>query len=227
MPHISMTTHTKQEPAFQAKLPGRLWLSKAVLGVFLVMVGIWPAWGAPFLSVPPSTLSLSMHNQQFSAHIIRAPLKKVLTTLSSYGPLRFIIKGNVQDDLISASFANLSLTESLETLLLGYDYAIIQRQRHPTLHTSEFRSLMEVIVLSNNPTEPVADFKRSSLIASKSPSAQPALWKAHQIAEKHNQAKAFDLGEENAASDFQLTEEEVLQDLDPEVRTLVKTLMQE
>jgi len=227
MPQNSTIKQIKKESVPQIKLLERLGVLKAVLVFYLVVISLGTAWGAPFFSPPPTVLSLSFHNQQFSVHIIRAPLRKILATLALYGSLQFIIKGNAKDDLISASFTNLSLTQSLETFLLGYDYAILQRRIDPTRQTSEFRFFLEVVVLSRNSAAPSSDSKEPSFISSGRTSVQPALWQAPQIVEKHNQAKPFDLVAENGSSDDQSIEEGVLQDLDPEVRTLVKQLMQE
>ncbi len=227
MPHTSIYKTTERESIYQTSLLRRLWSQIIVLGLSLVVISLGTAWGAPSLSRPPSTLSLSFHNQQFSAHIIHAPLQKVLTTLTSYGPLRFIIEGNAKNDLISSSFTNLSFKKSLETLLLGYDYAIIQRQLHPTQQTPEFRSLMEVVIFSRNPTEQSPDSKRPSFIPSRETPAQTTLWQASQTLKKQDQTQPFDLGTANGASAFQSALEQALQDADPESLALVKELLEE
>jgi hypothetical protein len=202
-------------------------LLTAVLGLCLFCIGMGTTFDAPLLASSPSTLSLSMHNQYFSAHILRVPLEHVLAKLTSYGHFRFMIEGNAKDDLISSSFRHLSLQESLETLLLGYDYAIIQHRLDPTPQTSKLRYLMEVVVLAKNPAEPSSGEQRPSLISSKKTSTQPVLLRANQIYEKPKQAKPSDFGTENGESDFQSTLDEALQDSDPEARSLIEELLQE
>lgn len=219
--------NSERTPRSQTEWTARACLQKALLGMCLFFIGHGTTFAAPSLAASPSTLSLSMHNQQFSAHIIGAPLEKVLTTLTSYGPLRFIIKGNVKNDLISSSFRDLSLKESLETLLLGYDYAIIQRQLDPTPQTSEFRYLMEVVILSTNSVEPSPYKNKPTFISYPRISTQSALLQATPILEKSDQTKPLRLVTENDARDIQVTLEEALGDTHPETRSLIKELLRE
>ena len=219
--------NTEKEPKSQRILGLRADLSKTVFVLCLFFIGIGTVLEAPVLAGPPSTFSLSVNNQQVSAHIIRAPLEHVLETLTTHGPFRFIIKGNAKDDLISSSFRHLSLKESLETLLLGYDYAIIHRRVDPELQTSEFPYLMEVVVLSRNLAESSPDKKKSSFISSRKTSTQPILLQASKNLEKSDQAIPLSLVTENGARDIQEILEEALLDADPEARILVKELLQE
>lgn len=219
--------NTEKESKAQRSLGGRACLTKTVLGLCLFCMGLGTACDATVLAGPPSTLSLSMHNQQMSAHIIRAPLESVLATLTMHGPFRFIIKGNAKNDLISSSFRHFSLKESLETLLLGYDYAIIHRRIDPVLQTSEFPYIMEVVVLSRNPAEPSAGEARPSLISSQKTSTHPLLLQASKNLGKSDQAIPLSLVTENDARDIQEILEKALLDADPEARILVKELLQE
>lgn len=218
---------TEKESKAQRSLVGRVCLSKTVLGLCLLFISLGTAFDPPLHAGPPARLFLSMHNQRVSAHIIRAPLEHVLETLTTHGPFRFIIKGNAKDDLISSSFRHLSLKESLETLLLGYDYAIIHRRVDPELQTSEFPYLMEVVVLSRNLAESSPDKKKSSFISSRKTSTQPILLQASKNLEKSDQAIPLSLVTENGARDIQEILEEALLDADPEARILVKELLQE
>lgn len=218
---------TERESMSQRRSAVRACLPKTFLGLCLLFIGLGTAFDATLLAGPPSTLFLSMHNQQVSAHIIRAPLEHVLETLTTHRPFRFIIKGNAKDDLISSSFRHLSFKESLETLLLGYDYAIIHRPLDPTPQTSELRYLMEVVVLSRNPAESSPEKKKPSLIYPQKTSMRPVLLHTSQEPNKPDQSKPSSLGTDNDASDFQATVEEALQDTDPELRELVEELLEE
>jgi len=217
----------ERESLSQRRLAIRAYLPKTFLGLCLLFIGLGTAFDATLFAGPPSTLFLSMHNQQISSHIIRAPLEHVLQTLTTHGPFRFIIKGNAKDDLISSSFRHLSFKKSLETLLLGYDYAIIHRRVDPALQTSEFPYLMEVVVLSRNLAESSPDKKKSSFISSRKTSTQPLLLQARKNLEKSDQAIPLSLVTENGARDIQEILEKALLDADPEARIFVKELLQE
>jgi len=219
--------NTEKESKALRSLGGRACLPKTVLGLCLFFMGLGTAFDTTVLAGSPSTLSLSMHNQQVSANIIRAPLENVLATLTMHGPFRFIIKGNAKNDLISSSFRHLSLKESLETLLLGYDYAIIHRRIDPVLQPSEFPYIMEVVVLSRNPAEPSAGEARPSLISSQKTSTQSVLINTSKESDKPDQTKPLSLGTDNGTNDFQAILKDALQDTDPASLALVKQLLKE
>ncbi len=211
----------------QRRLALRECLSKTILGLCLFFMGLGTAFDKPLHAKPQSILSLSMHNQRVSAHIIRAPLEKVLATLTMHGPFRFTIKGNAKSDLISSSFRHLSLKESLETLLLGYDYAIIHPRVDPAPQTSDYSYRMEVVVLSRNPAESSPEKKKPSLIYPQKTFTQPILLHTSQEPDKQDQTIPLGLETDNDASDLKDTVEKALQETDPEVRDLVKEYLEE
>jgi hypothetical protein len=213
---LSTSNTTKIEKAFriQKKKLVRVWLPKASLGLFFFFIFLGSAWPSPLLADPPSTLSFSMHNQQFSAHIIRVPLEKVFSTLTAYVPLRFFINGNAKNELISASFSNLTLQKTLEQLLTGYDYAIMTHRLETTTQVSEFDYRTEVEIISRNPTKLLSNANGPGFIPSRKTSVQPTLVKNRQISEIPSQEKPFDLETGNDASDLQATLKEALQEDD-------------
>ncbi|MEX0830502.1 MAG: hypothetical protein WD032_09690 [Nitrospirales bacterium] len=168
-----------------------------------------------------------MHNQQFSAQILRAPLEQVLTTLNAYTYFRFTIQGNAKDDLISSSFLHLSLLESLERLLLGYDYAIIQHRFDSNSPPSQFPSLMEVVILSRNSSQPLSREAKPSWHSSPQTSTQPLLLRANQVLEQPHRTEPLDFMSEHGSSDLQATVKEALQDSDPDARSLIEELLKE
>ena len=189
-------------------------LSKTVFVLCIFFIGTGTVLEALVLAGPPAMLSLSVNNQQVSAHIIRAPLKHALATLTAHGPFRFILKGDAKDDVISASFRHLSFMESVQTLLLGYDYAIVQRPLDPALSTTEMPYLMEVVVLSRNQTEPPPGEDSSSLISFQKTYTQPVLLPTNQEHDKSNQPDSLSIERDNDANHLQTTIDEALQDTD-------------
>ncbi|HBP87998.1 MAG TPA: hypothetical protein PKK23_17425 [Nitrospirales bacterium] len=220
-------TISGKESRSRRRLTGRVRLVRAVLGLALLSIDLGSAFASPFFTEPPSTLSVTMHNQQFSAQIIRAPLEKVLATLTSYIPIKFYITGNAKNDLVSASFTNVPLETALEHLLNGYDYAILLRRIEGTPLTSQILYRTKVEIISRNPTEPSSTSNAAYAVSSQRTSIQPTLVQANQIHEIPQQEKPLGLGTTNDASDFQTIKEEVFQDDNTETRTLAQELMQE
>lgn len=211
----------------QKSLALRRRLTKFIVGFYFLLLSLGVPFVNPIHAAPQSSLSLSMHNQQVSATISRAPLEEVLTRLTAYGPIRFVIKGDVKNNKISSSFRHLSLQESLETLLLGYDYAIIQRQIGPTPQISELPYLMEVVVLSRNEAKPNSINERPSLIDPQKISTQPSLLHASNILKESIPTKPLEIETNNDESNFQATIEEALQDSDPKSLALLNELLEE
>ncbi len=217
----------EKESILQKTLTVRSCMAKTLLGISLIFIALGNAFDRQLHAAPQSAFSLSVDNQQFSAHIIRTSLKHVLETLATHEPFRLILNGNAKNDVISSSFSHLSFKESLETLLLGYDYAIIQHQLDPIIQTHEMRSLMEVLVLTRNPSEPYSDEVRPSYTSLQKISNQLPLLQASKSLKKSDQSTTLGLETDNNESDFQATVEEALQDTDPESLALLKELLEE
>ncbi len=218
--------HHDTAPMTQKHLRLRPSSTKTILGCCLLFLVVGITLDRSVHAAPQSSLSLSMHNQQFSAHIIRAPLEQVLHTISSYGPIQFVIKGNVEKDQISSSFRHLSLEETLEKILVKYDFAIIHHQVDVTQHTSEVPYRTEVVILSRNHSETISDSNENSLISpSKQSSPSESVLPITSL-KSSDPLNAFDLGEEIKPRNI-LDEVEGTKDTDAESLALIKKLLAE
>ncbi len=202
-------------------------LTKSIVGFYLLFIFLGMPFVNPILAVPQSSLSLSIQNQQFSATIIRVPLEEVLTTLTSYGPIRFVIKGDVKNDKISASFRHLSLEESLEKLLIRYDFAIIHRQDDAAQDTSYFPYHTEVVILSRNHSEiPLQSIEHVVISHTNRFSLPEPIFSSSNLDES-NSLTPIALEIETHPSEFLKEIEEVLPDTDTESLALIKQLLEE
>lgn len=227
MTHPPTIHQSRREAILQNNLPIDSGLPKTIVGFFHLFLTLGVAFVSPIHAGHQSSLSLSMHNQQFSANIVRAPLEQVLTTLSSYGPIRFVIKGDVKNDQISSSFRHLSLQESLEKLLVRYDFAIIQHQVDPAQKTSEFPYLTEVVILSRNHSETLSDSKENLLISPSKNSSIPESTFPSPTLENSGSLPPIDLGTEMNPHESLEEIEKSIQDTDPESLDLIKKLLEE
>ncbi len=214
-------------PMTQKRLRLRARLTKIIIGCCLLFMGLGTIVDISAHAEPQSSLSVSMHNQRFSANIIRAPLEEVLTTFTSYGLIQFVIKGDVRNDLISTSFRHLSLEESLEKLLVKYDFAIIHHQVDASPNTSKFPHLTDVVILSRNRFEYPSD-PREHVVTSPSshfPLPEPVL--SSDNLEKSDSLIPMDLEVTATSREFLEEIEEVLPDTDTESLALIKQLLKE
>ncbi len=214
-------------PMAQKGLALRARLTKTIIGCCLLFMGLGITVDKCVHAAPQSSLSLSMHNQQYSANIIRAPLEQVLTTLTSYVPIQFVIKGNVENDLVSSSFRNLSLEESLEKLLTRYDFAIIHNQVDAAQNTSEFPYRTEIVILSRNHSETLSESKEHVVIShtSRFPLPEPVFSSVN--LEFSDSLDPIDIGTETHPREFLGEIEEVLSDTDTESLALIKHVLEE
>jgi len=227
MRQIPTINNTERKSKSEARWVLGAWFSRIILGLCLVNIGQGFACIAPVFAEPSPIFSLVMHKERVSAQIIGVPLERVLATLTRHRPFRFDIKGSAKNDVISSSFHHLSFKESLETLLLGHDYAIIHRPLDPTLQTSETRFLMEVVVFSRNLEEPSSGQARPSLISREKVPAQPVLLQTSPINEKPSQPNSLGIGGDKGEIEVQSIVEEALQDADPDSLVLLQELLQE
>ena len=168
-----------------------------------------------------------MHNQQFSANIIRAPLEQVLHTISSYGLIQFVVKGNIENDQVSSSFRHLSLEKTLEKILVKYDFAIIHHQVSATQSTSELPYHTEVVVLSRNHPETRSNSKEHVVISPVSHFTLPE--PAFSTANLEDSDSLPSIGAETKTHPREFLEEieEVLPDTDTQSLALIKQLLKE
>lgn len=201
--------------------------TKTILGFYLLFLSLGVIFESPVHAAPLSSLSLTMHNQQFSAHIIRAPLEQVLHTISSYGPIQFVIKGNVENDLVSSSFRHLSLEESLEKILVKYDFAIIHHQVHVAQNTSEFPYRTEVVILSKSRSETPSESKEDLGISHANRFSLPEPVFSSANLEFSDSLAPINIGAETHPREFLEEIEEALPYTDAESLALIKQLLEE
>lgn len=218
---------SRMEAILQNKLSIKSRLLKPILGFCLLFISLGVGFVRPTHAAPQSSLSLSVQNQQFSANISRAPLEQVLATLTSYRPIRFVIKGDVKNDQISSSFRHLSLQESLEKILVKYDFAIIQHRFDPPPKNSEFSYLTEVVILSRNHSETLSDSKENLVISPSKNSSTPERVFPSPTLESWDSLGAFDPEREINPREFLEEVEEVIQDTDSESLAFIKKLLEE
>ncbi len=207
--------------------PKRSYIAKATLRFFFLFIMLGITVDRSVHAALPSSLSLTMHNHQFSANIIRAPLEQVLHTISSYGSIQFVIKGNVETDQISSSFRHLSLEKTLEKILIKYDFAIIQHQVDPAQKTSEFPYFTEVVILSRNHPETLSESKEPLVISPSSQFTLPGPAFPSVNLEDSDSLASVDVETETPPGEILEELEEVLPNTDTESLAFIKHLLEE
>ena len=100
-----------------------------VLASFVLLVSLThliSASASPHSTDMPRTV-ISVAHQKLTVHIDNVPLHEVLQELSEQLSLTVTIVGNIEDRLVSATFADLPIEQGLENLLSGQDYALLHR----------------------------------------------------------------------------------------------------
>jgi len=122
--------------------------SFCVVILLVLLLSVLPL-NAQVIQNPPSTLSVSIHDDRLTVNIDHATLAEVLAELARQADLRVSLSESAGKQVISRSFRDLPLEEGVERLLVGHSHAVLYEEAPSPPGASSVKKIREIIVLSD------------------------------------------------------------------------------